>query len=258
VPADTPAFIVLRDAAGNAVSDWERGYISIAQGNAWARPGETVTCVGCHFGHVSGSLAGVAAQAEAGWTNIAPFANVTASSYRDTGDPDYQPFTPQGVNDRRGWVPVPAGESGTYQDDTEGWISAEGQAPAGQWVELAWVAPLTVSSVRLVGPPTTGGDWGGFGQPTGPYRITAGTLRLYNGGAQVGGTLNVGPIEPLSAGGTWVTLPAPVRIDRLRFTVQSISGKWWWEDVAALNEIEVLGMAAEPSAYFVYLPSVSQ
>src|SRR5206468_2294747 len=33
VPADVPAFIVLRDAQGKAVSGWNRGYISIAQGN---------------------------------------------------------------------------------------------------------------------------------------------------------------------------------------------------------------------------------
>jgi hypothetical protein len=32
----------------------------------------------------------------------------------------------------------------------------------------------------------------------------------------------------------------------LRFTINSIFGSWYWSEVAGLNEIEVIGMAAEP------------
>lgn len=57
---------------------------------------------------------------------------------------------------------------------------------------------------------------------------------------------SVGRVAPLSNGGTLITLASPARIDRLRFTVHAISGRWWWKHVAALNEIEVIGMAAGP------------
>lgn len=263
VPADTPGFVVLRDAQGRAVSGWNRGYVSIAQGSAWARPGETVTCVGCHLGHVSGSIDQVLTDVVQGWTNIAPYASVTASSYYTTGDPNYEPFVPSKINDRRGWVPIPIGGSGgTYQDQTEGWISQVDSA-VGEGVTLTWRIPMTITKVRLVGPPPIEGDWGGFGHSsiTSPYHIAAGTLQFYSGEALVGSPINVGQVEPLSNGGTLINLPLPVKIDRLRFTVDVINGKWWYADVAALNEIEVIGTAADRFTITIrkaYLPIIRQ
>ncbi len=296
IPADTMGFVVLRDANGRVVRGWNRGYISIAQGSSWAHPGETVTCVGCHMGHVSGSLADVSTQAEQGWTNIAPYANVTTSSFYDYNDPDapeYQPFRPHFLNDRRGWVPLPAGGppnpnafasalqhladvplanpvtvtqpmTATYQDDETGWISAKGQA-VGEWVELSWPAAMTVQAIRLVGPPPNGGDWSGFGEPAqfGSYHITAGALQLFRASAPVGDSLTVGQVEPLANGGTLITLPEPTKIDKLRFTITAISGRWWWDEVAALNEVEVLGMAGEAPKPLVlnekvFLPTVGR
>lgn len=101
VPADTMGFIVLRDVFGRAITGWNRGYVSIAQGSAYARPGEVVTCTGCHMGHVSGSLDTNLAEAKAGWTNVAPYAEASASSIYDDS------FLPANINDRRGWVPPP-------------------------------------------------------------------------------------------------------------------------------------------------------
>ena len=247
VPADTPAFIVLRDTNGKVVSGWNRGYISIAQGNAWARPGETVTCTGCHLGHVSGSVVGVQAEAAQGWTNVAPYATVEVSSYNQPNDP-YQPFAPWRINDRRGWVPVPSGgPGGPFQDETTGWISTDNQT-IGAWVKLTWPSTVRIKKIRLVGPPPTGGDWNGFGQPAsaGSYHVTSGTLRFYQDGAEIGSPINIGQIEPLSNGGTSVNLPSPLEVDQIKFTVNSVSGKWSYEDVAALNEIEIIGQAAEP------------
>jgi hypothetical protein len=141
-----------------------------------------------------------------------------------------------------------------------GWLSAEGANPVGQWVELRWTTPMTATQVTLIGPPPMGGDWGGFGSAgtPSPYHITSGTLQFYYGGAQVGSTLNVAQVQALEEGGTTINLAAPLKIDRLRFTVQSITGKWHWANVAALNEIEVLGMAAAPAFHFVYLPGVTR
>ena len=253
VPADTMSFVVLRDANGRAVRGWERGYVSIAQGSAYARPGESVTCIGCHMGHVSGSLGEDTTAAEAGWTNVAPYAAVTASSFYDYYDPqypDYRPFAPQRVRDRRGWVPAPAGGTAPYQDEETGWISELGQS-AGEWVQLTWPNEMLVRSIRLVGPPPRGGDWDGFGEPAmyGDYAITGGSLALYRAG-QLLDTLAVGQVLPLADGGTLITLPTPLVVDEIRFTVNATTGRWWWDEVAALNEIEVTGRAAEAAPLF--------
>lgn len=287
VPADTPSFFVLRDVNGRVVRNWNRGYISIAQGNAWARPGESVTCTGCHMGHVSGSVDALLEEAAQGWTNVAPYAEASASSfyeYNDPNAPDYQPFRPHFLNDRRGWVPIPAGgpvapflasdglrsRSGElfryprqvraaidagYQDDESSWLTEKGKA-VGEWVELRWPQPLQIKSIRLVGVLPTGGDWDGFGKPEtdGPYAIEAGSLQLFLQDNQLGDTLPVGRVEPLAAGGTLITLAQPQEIDRLRFTVQAITGRWHWETIAALSEIEVTGMATTVTA----LPVVEQ
>jgi hypothetical protein len=49
-------------------------------------------------------------------------------------------------------------------------------------------------------------------------------------------------------------------MDRLRFTVNSVTGYFWWESVAALNEIEVIGQASEYTIALqqVYLPAVQR
>ena len=262
VPADVPGFVVLRDSQGRAVSHWNRGYISIAQGNAWARAGETVTCTGCHLGHVSGSIDTVQAEAAQGWTNVAPYATAIASSSYNSDQ-----FPASRLNDRRGWVPIPSGgpastfeDSGQFQDDKLGWISAINQGMGAQ-LTLNWPVAMQVKKVRLVGPEPMGGDWGGFGNPSskGAYYITGGTLRLYKDGTLVGSSMSVGQIEPLSNGGTSVNLPALLEIDQLTFTVGGTTGQWNYKDVAALNEIEVIGQATKLYTIVyqsVYLPVV--
>jgi hypothetical protein len=54
----------------------------------------------------------------------------------------------------------------------------------------------------------------------------------------------VGRVEPLESGGTLITLEQPLEVDQVSFTINEISGRWWSEEVAALSEIEVMGMAA--------------
>lgn len=253
VPADVMGFIVLRDAEGRIVRNWDRGYTTIAQGSAWARPGETVTCVGCHMGHVSGSLDDVEADAESGWQNVAPYAIAAASSHKQ--DEEYDRFRPEKINDRRGWVPLPVGGPPApfftepyqlpYQDDELGWLTEDGRTH-GEWVELTWPIAMRVKQIRLVGPPPEGGDWGGFGEPDqyGPYYVDNATLNVYLDGVLVDGR-STGRIEPLDNGGTLITFNTPIEMDRLRLTIEAVTGRWYWDEVAALNEIEVIGQAAE-------------
>ena len=270
VPADTMGFIMLRDAQGRLVRRWDRGYSTIAQGSAWARPGETVTCVGCHMGHVSGSLDDVEADAESGWQNVAPYAAASASSHKP-GDM-YSNFGPEKIKDRRGWIPLPPDGSPApffdqdhqvgYQDDELGWMT-EDVEPVGQWVELIWPISMRVKQIRLVGPPSEGGDWGGFGDPEmyGPYYVEEATLAMYLDGNLVDSQAT-GRIEPLDNGGTLLTFDTPLEIDRLRLTVQSVNGRWYWQEVAALNEIEVIGQATmswpELELFYTWLPMIKK
>ena len=57
-------------------------------------------------------------------------------------------------------------------------------------------------------------------------------------------------------------LDTPLTIDRLRLTVNSTSGRWYWDNVAALNEIEIIGMAAEPypllELHHLFLPMLER
>jgi hypothetical protein len=215
-----------------------------------------VTCVGCHFGHVSGSLDSVSSDAVQGLTNLAPYATVTASSYCVCASNDQAAFLPSHLNDRRDWVPVPAGgPSGPFQDQSTGWISDKGKA-VGEWVQLDWTTLMRVSKVHLVGPLPTGGDWDGFNN----YHITSGTLHFYATGVEVGAPVNVGQVEPLTNGGTWVTLTTARDIDRVTFVVNSTGGDWYGNTVAALNEIEVSGMAGgvpPPPQYKIFLPLIT-
>jgi hypothetical protein len=121
------------------------------------------------------------------------------------------------------------------------------EVSVGEWVELNWASNVSVTRIRLVGPPPLSGDWGGFGVPAqyGDYYVDAATVELFVDGAAVD-TLQIGRIEPLSNGGTVITFNTPITIDRLRFTVNATTGRWHWSEVAALNEIEVIGQAAEP------------
>jgi hypothetical protein len=233
VPADTPAFVVLRDKQGHLVRGGNRSSLAIAQGNAWGRPGQTVTCVGCHMGHVSGSQAPLASL---GWSNIAPSAVVTATS-EWRGTVDYNGSATHLV-DRRNYVPGAGATSGAYQDRTPPWIAADHQG-VGQVVRLDWSLPVAVMDVHFVGA-EPGQD--GF---SADYQVS-GELRFYLAGQEiVASRRSVGPVAPFGQDGTTIQLPNPIAVDRITFTITAVAGTRNGEPpAAALSEIEVIGQGA--------------
>jgi hypothetical protein len=214
VPADVPAFVVLRDKDGRVVRGGSRASLAIAQGNAPARAGQRVVCVGCHMNHVSGSL-DADPLAQHGWTNIAPAARVSASA----GDAAR-------ATDRRGYVPL---LGGGYQDRTAPW-----SAPAsdGAWLRLEWHVPVAVLDVRLTG--AEPGEGGAEERPSGE-------VLFFLAGKEVGRQA-VSAVAPLSETGTAVRLPRPLAVDRIEFRAAPAAGR------VALSEIEVLGQGATPKA----------
>jgi hypothetical protein len=246
VPADTPAFIVLRDKSGNLVRGGNRSSLGIAQGNAPGRPGQKVTCVGCHMGHVSGSVDAMPLDA-LGWTNIAPSAVVTATSEWSNDGNQYYHGRVSHLTDRHNYVPEPgAVAGGPYADEDQPWI-ANSQG-VGQKIWLDWKAdgvslPVAILDVRLVGAEPGIGAFNGPEGFSSDYRVR-GVLRFYLAGQQVA-TQTVGPVAPLWQGGTTIHLADPVRADRLEFAITGITGKrYGGTPPAALSEVEVIGRSA--------------
>jgi hypothetical protein len=206
--------VVLRDKDGRVVRGGSRSSVAIAQGNAPARAGQRVMCVGCHMGHVSGSL-DADPLAQHGWTNIAPAARVSAS----TGDAVR-------ATDRRGYVPM---VGGGYQDRTAPWAAPPGE---GAWLRLDWQLPVAVLDVRL-----TGAEAGEGGSEEWP----SGELVFFLAGEEVARHA-VEAIAPLSEAGTTVRLPRPLAVDRVEFRASPAQGR------VALSEVEVIGQGATPRA----------
>ena len=117
-----------------------RSSLGIAQGNAPGRPGERVQCVGCHLGHVSGSLDAVLPLAVLGWGNIAPSAVVTATSEWSNNGNQYYHGRVSHLSDRHNYVLAEgASAGGPYADTDQPWIASSNQLP--QAVQAA-AAPL--------------------------------------------------------------------------------------------------------------------
>ncbi|GAB4109438.1 MAG: hypothetical protein OHK0050_00660 [Roseiflexaceae bacterium] len=227
VPSDVPNFIVLRDKQGRIVRAANRSSLSIAQGNAPGRPGEVVQCVGCHMGHVSGSLDGQPLAAF-GWTNVAPAARVSTSSGSEPGR----------LIDRRGYVPAGHTANGPFRDRTPPWIAA-GSRGEGESIQLTWELPLALLDIRLVGA-EPGQE--GFSQEY----VLAGELRFFLNGTEISSARQVvGQVAPLSRGGTTIQLPKPIAADRVEFVITDVRGtRNGAAAPAALSEIEVIAQGA--------------
>jgi hypothetical protein len=242
-PADTPAFIVLRDREGRVVRGGNRSPLSIAQGNAPGRAGQVVQCVGCHMGHVSGSMDGLPL-ARLGWTNIAPAAQTSVSSGTN----------PERLNDRRGYVP---NTNGQYQDRTSPWMAA-GSRSDGEWAQLDWSLPMAILNVRVVGP-----EPGQEGLSS-DYTL-AGELRFFLNGTEIPNSRQTVPVAaPLSRGGTTIALARPIAANRVLFFVTDVRGTHDGSPApASLSEIEVIGQGGTPQALAsrpteIMLPSIGR
>jgi hypothetical protein len=213
-PANIPLFEQLR---GNGQVPITRGLPTQANGSAhvagmnFGRPGEHARCVGCHAGH---SLIPVPSPQEARWTNLAPGAQLSASSSRDASQIG-------GLTDRR----VMKGEIWRY------WNSASEQT-SGQWVQLTFAQPIAIRTVRLYNPRTGG-------EANSSIQVGEATVKLYSDAA---GTVEVARASSgqLSVMGTDVGF-AEVTARVVRIEIDSVSGTFYGIPLAALAEVEVIG-----------------
>ncbi len=156
-PANQPLFEQLRTPAS-------KGYTVPLTGNPfpsstahvagmnYGRPGDTLTCVGCHRGHSMIPLP--ANQAEAEFTNLAPGATVTISAGTSN--------TKNYINDR---CVMLSHNNGRY------WITPYGY-DQNQWTRLKFPVSIKIKNVRLYNIPQ-----GGFKNST--LQITSAQVNLY-------------------------------------------------------------------------------
>lgn len=213
-PANVPLFEQIRAADGTVPLTFGPAGVDGAAhvtGMNFGRPGEHVTCVGCHAGH---SMIPVPASAEeARWTNLATGAQVSVSSTRDAN-------TNKGLIDRQ----VRNGSVNQY------WTSAPGQTQ-NQWVELTFPVPVVVRTVRLYNPRSGG-------EANSSISVQSATVRLYsdaNGSNQVASAST----GQLSVSGTDVAFN-DVTARVIRVEINNVTGTFYGARAAGLAEIEVI------------------
>ncbi|GAB4211163.1 MAG: hypothetical protein OHK0022_45400 [Roseiflexaceae bacterium] len=218
LPANLPVFEQLRTPDGRVPRTGGPNADGAAHvaGMNFGRPGEWVRCVGCHAGH--SQLPVPASQKEAQWSNLAPGAQISASSSRD---PRYD----GGLVDRQ----VLRGEIWRY------WSSQPGQPAAGQWVQLTFPVPVDVRTVRLYNPRP--GD-----EAASSLQVRQATVRLY---ADEAATQEVGAatVRDVQLSGSEATFEE-VRARSVRVYLDEVQGSFYGAEVASLAEIEVIARGA--------------
>jgi hypothetical protein len=178
----------------------------------FGRPGEVITCVGCHAGH---SMIPVPSNpSDAQWTNLATGAAISVSSLEASLS------NGNGLIDRRVKMPMQAGFPPKY------WLSRAGQSPTSQWVQLTFPVPVTVRTVRLYNIP--GAD--------SSIQVQATTVKLF-GDATAQNPVASNTSGALSDNGTDVTFnDVAARVVRIEFN--AVNGS-----TAGLAEVEVIARA---------------
>lgn len=219
-PADVPLFEQTRtpDHLAYQVAQSITGDViapAHVSGHNFGRPGEKVTCVGCHSGH---SLLEVPDDPEALYfTNLAPGAKVVASS---TFNNAYY------LVDRR------------VKNTPTHWTAREGNT-YGQWVTLQFEVPVWARQVVLYNPPTTSGV---------TARLHQATLKFF-----ADTTFNQLVYETKVSSGIdelGKSIPIPItKIQALRIELDSTSGGMYHWQAAGFAEVELIASHYDPQKF---------
>ncbi|MFN8446259.1 MAG: hypothetical protein U0175_36045 [Caldilineaceae bacterium] len=223
MPANLPLFEQIRSPKPQYLvpltgrTEIRNGGAAHVAGLNYGRPGETVTCVGCHAGH---SLLPVPANpADAQFTNLAPGAAISFSSTNQHPSLDK---TGKGLIDRK----VQKGRITDY------WRSENGKDPNTQWVQLVFPVPVTVRTVRLYNPRP--GDATGEAS----IQVNGANVKLYTDAAATQ-QVTVKSVGALAVSGTDVGF-TDVKVRAIRIEFTNVTGTMGGERVASLAEVEVI------------------
>lgn len=220
-PANVPLFEQARSslASGYHIPRTGGGIMDGAaqvMGFNFGKPGQEVTCVGCHNGHSRIPVPETAE--ELLFTNLAPGATIRASSAMNA--PGY-------AIDRKNFT-----AKGKH------WFSTENANPNTQWLRLEWLVPIWANKVVLHNVPD------GF-----DVKINQSTIRLYadkEGSQEIySKTLT----EALDDHGTVIELPAVLKIQSMKMEfLDCVGGIYHW-DCAAIGDIEVIASHVNPERF---------
>ncbi|MBK8847212.1 MAG: T9SS type A sorting domain-containing protein [Bacteroidetes bacterium] len=219
LPADQPLFEQLRtpSSKGYVVPSTGAPYpnsTAHVAGMNYGRPGETVTCVGCHRGH---SMLPIPSAADAPYTNIAPGAAVTVSN---TANAYFINF----INDRKAQK---AFAEGDY------WIT-QLNLITSEWVRFGYDIPAKIRSVRIFNIPA-----GGVGNSS--LQITKVQVRVYANKNATGSYTQVIFNQVISPNGTNLLMGNNAIGKCVEVKILAISGTYNGFPRTGLAEIEVIG-----------------
>ena len=229
LPGGVPLFEVLR-RTDDTIAIGRDGQIFHVGGMNFNRSGSSGSCVGCHAGHSM-----ITVPQDPSWTNLAPSANVVASSSRPTPLANGLTTTLRASNvvDRR------------TDPLTAEWAAAEQGKDAT--LELQWPVPITAREVVVYGVKAE--------SPTGTRTLSVSgfTVATFLLGERTGEPTEAAPVEvqrvegrALLSGGTRLELNGEKAFDMLRITIadSAVTGLFDGQRTPALAEIEVIARIA--------------
>lgn len=217
-PANVPLFEQARSslATGYHIPRTGGGIMDGAtqvMGFNYGRPGQQVTCVGCHNGH---SMIPVPEDPEELlFTNLAPGALITASSAMNA--PGY-------AIDRK-----------NFTSEGKHWFSPEFEDPDKQWLRLQWRVPIWARKIVLHNVPA------GWDLQVHSCRVT-----LYSDKDLTQEIYALTLTQDLSDQGTTITLPDDLNIQSMQLEFLDCEGGIYHWDCAAIGDIEVVASHIEP------------
>ncbi|HRI32399.1 MAG TPA: hypothetical protein PLD02_01515 [Saprospiraceae bacterium] len=181
----------------------------------YGRPGQHVTCVGCHAGH---SVIPVPNQPdELFFTNLAPGAKIMASSSMNS---------PGNVIDKKN------------RTANQHWFTPEGVDPMGQWLKLKWLEPIYVKQIKLYNIPDTN-----------RLRVEHCIVRLYADSSFKQLITSIDVNEKLSNMGTLLALNQVEKIQSMQVEFIKVAGGIYHWNAASLGEVEVISSNIDPATF---------
>ncbi len=181
----------------------------------YGRPGQRVTCVGCHAGH---SVIPVPSDPnELFFTNLAPGAKVLASS--SMSSPGY-------TIDKKNY---------TAQQH---WFTPEGVTPNGQWLTYQWLVPLYAKEIVLHNIPDTN-----------RLRVNHCRVKVYADDHFIDKVYDFDLSQKLSNRGTHITLDPNIKIQSMRIEFLDVSGGIYHWNAASLGEVELIASNVDPKRF---------
>jgi hypothetical protein len=235
LPGGVPLFEVLRTPEGT-IPLGRDGQIFHVAGFNFGRAGVRARCVGCHAGH---SMQDV--PEDASWTNLAPSAEVAASSVRPLIAADANVVDPLGGRVRGGAEilrPENLVDRRTVPPIASEWAAQDSSAT----VTLTWSVPIRAREVVVY---ATSSQEAGFG-PRNQVIHSLSLATLLRGETSEERSVQT----DILPSGTRIALSSDRPFDTLRLAIpaSSVSGVFEGESGPALAEIEVIAQVAAAAA----------